>query len=168
MSLAKFADDVRWIRAQNEIWCIHMHKRTGTGTCDMATAVVLTKTTSAAVREFPAIDVDRRGYARVTSFGPATRSCSTDISLLRLRAGGPAWSKPDEGWFERPREILGCVIDIRLLSRALRTVQSTGRVKLEIAPMKGGQLLRVVARDWRIVVAGRLEEFARHFSLKAA
>jgi hypothetical protein len=163
VSLAKFSDETKWIRAWGKLWCVHGHKQTPNGPTDLATVAIFAETTPDVMKEVYAIAPERRRAARSIGFGPSRRAKRKQVALdvLRRSAGRPVWR---EGWNPQPRAILGGIFDRVLLARALASVPCVGRATIEVLPMKvghfDGHVLRVIARGWRLVLASRLDASA--------
>lgn len=164
MSLTKFSDSTKWMRADGKVWCVHGHKRGPHGTTELATAAVFQETTKDGAKPVEPLPTYNARQARSIGFAgsPRAKRRRIDLSTLRRRVGRATWG---DGWPPRPRSILGGVFDCALLARTLSAVPAdSGRVTLEVLPMKvgtyEGRVLRVIGRGWRAVLASRREDSA--------
>lgn len=160
MILSKFIDDTKTLTAEGRIWLAHMHKRSSeAGDVAHSTAVVFAPAENDKGDSHPPIDADRRRFARKTAFGSKVASKRASLADVRAGAGRPSWHPH---WRPRPGTVLGvAVFDLNLVARALACVPDDAkRVVVEVGNIPGGHVLRIVAPNWRAIVAGRRDEDA--------
>lgn len=161
MSFRKFTEDTKVMKVGREPWLIHAHfASSDSSEHESATACIFTQSDKEASKEIPSVPTHLARVVRRTGFGQAAYQRRVRMSDLRKAVGRPRW-RPGS---LKLRQFGPAVVDAELLARAVSCVKHDGYATFEVfrftlAGVRGFGV-RVIGRDWRIVVAGRREPYA--------